>query len=764
MEELPAGQTVCPACGWDNTRPQEDGSLLREGTILQGKYLIGRKLGKGGFGVTYLARDLILKIKVAVKEYFPFGISSRSSTSQKIVVNTQAEEMERFQKGRDAFQKEAQALALFNSTSIIHVREFFIDNNTAYIVMDYVDGPGLSSEIRRLGRIPWQRVLSLMIPLMPELGQLHRRNMIHRDIKPENIKIARDEYTNQERLVLLDFGAARNYASGELVGSYTQILTPGYAPFEQYKKKSRQGPYTDVYALCATMYHAITGELPPASMALAFGDAKLKPLSEFGLGIPEAVEKAIMHGLELRPENRPQTIDDLHKELLDAAPDLSSAPAPVPSSSDTAPMIPPPASVFVSQSVPASVFSPAPKSVQSSDPVNIPKPVRIPLNETPKKEEDDGEIYYCSGCMEKLRSGQKRCPRCGCDNSFSHNKPPALTEDSILNGKYIVGRMISKSSSEINYLGLNLDLNARVSIKEFFMASCCTRPQGSRKVRGVSGDPVVRQNYIRGLMSFEKSAKLINPIKSSALPRIRDLFRENDTSYIVMEFYEGHSLSEEIKQTRRIPWQRVVSLMLPLINEFNLIHEKNVIHRNIKPENLRIAAEENSNQEHLVITDFGSALNLRNPGDFLMIVTQGYSPLEQYDQNGFLGPHSDIYSLCATMYKAITGQTPPPSVHIYNGRDVIRPFSEFGVEIPKEVERAIMHGLELHYENRPRTMAELHDELESAAGEIREAAEESRQKLKVIQDNDLNDKLFNRKTMVGTDDPKLFIRRLFGKK
>ncbi|MBR6090270.1 MAG: serine/threonine protein kinase, partial [Anaerolineaceae bacterium] len=320
MEPLEDGQTNCSHCGYDNSFPHNDNTLLPEGSILSGKYIVGRVLGKGGFGVTYLGFELNLNVKVAVKEYFPSGFSSRSLNSKQVrVVTTNENDTLRFEKGREAFQQEAKTLAMFNSPGIAHVRDYFLENDTAYIVMDFVDGVGLSSEIRKKGKIPWDRTVSLMLPLMPELERLHSKNLIHRDIKPDNLKIVCDENTGEERLVLLDFGAARSYVSSELTGNYTTVLTPGFAPLEQYKRRSHQGPYTDVYALCATMYMAISGQKPPDVMDLMDGDEELKPFRAYGLNVPEAVEKTIRHGMALKVEDRIPTMGQLYHDMSAAA-------------------------------------------------------------------------------------------------------------------------------------------------------------------------------------------------------------------------------------------------------------------------------------------------------------------------------------------------------------------------------------------------------------------------------------------------------------
>ena len=313
MRKLEEGQRICPSCGYDNSVLQNGAEMLPEGTVLSGKYLIGRVLGRGGFGVTYLGYDLDLQLKVAIKEYFPIGVCVRSSQSYNVITSSAMEDHSVFSKGCEAFLDEARTLAKFNSPYIVHVRDFFREHGTAYIVMDFAEGVTLKAEMKRNGgKLPYERVISLMEPLIRELGALHAENIIHRDIKPDNIMLVRDR--NGEHLVLLDFGTARTYVSNE-TKTMTGVVTSGYSPLEQYSQKSRQGPYTDVYALCATMYHAITGVLPPASIERNVDDTPLKTFEECGIIVPKTVEQAVMHGMALKSTERTQTMEQLLEEL-----------------------------------------------------------------------------------------------------------------------------------------------------------------------------------------------------------------------------------------------------------------------------------------------------------------------------------------------------------------------------------------------------------------------------------------------------------------
>ena len=326
MEPLEQGVTLCSHCGYDNSQVQNPDDLLPEGSILNGKYLIGKVLGRGGFGVTYLGLELNLLIKVAIKEYFPVGVGIRSPYSLKVKTASSLSNPEDFQIGLMEFLKEARTLASFNSSYFVHVREFFNENGTAYIVMDFVEGIGLDKEIGSCGKMPWERVLSLMKPLMLELDKMHKLGLIHRDIKPGNIRISKDKNTGEDRLILLDFGSARHFVSQNVTKTYTAMITSGFSPLEQYSERSRQGPYTDIYAVSATIYAAVTGVVPPAATDRVSGEIEIEPFSSFDVNVPEKIEKAVFHGLAVKGADRPRSMKELYDELTEDAPENEPEP------------------------------------------------------------------------------------------------------------------------------------------------------------------------------------------------------------------------------------------------------------------------------------------------------------------------------------------------------------------------------------------------------------------------------------------------------
>ena len=279
-------------------------AALPSDTILAGKYIIREVLGQGGFGITYLAEDYKTKEKVAVKEYFPETMVMRSNSSLEIRTYTD-ERSETFLFGMELFLEEAKVLAQFQGNEhIVGVRQYFEENSTAYFVMDYIEGINFKTFIKQKGgKIPWEDVQRIMLPIMEALNSVHKKGLVHRDVTPDNIIIA-----NDGTVKLLDFGSAR-YSLGDRSRSLDVVLKPGYAPKEQYVRRGKQGPYTDVYSVAACFYAALSGYLPPESLERMEED-NLVPLSARGVHLPKKAEDAILKALEVRAEDRFQSMED----------------------------------------------------------------------------------------------------------------------------------------------------------------------------------------------------------------------------------------------------------------------------------------------------------------------------------------------------------------------------------------------------------------------------------------------------------------------
>ena len=318
----------CPYCGFDLAENERKFPVaLRAGTVLNDRYIIGRVLGQGGFGITYLALDTQLNAKVAIKEFMPNDIATRIGTTVSVAMDTKSEE---FAYGAERFQEEARTLAKFiGNPNIAAVTSYFDENDTSYFVMDYIEGISFKTYIANHGgKISVEETLNVMIPVLRALTAVHAEGFIHRDVTPDNIYITKDGIVK-----LLDFGSAR-YSIGDKSKSLDVILKVGYAPKEQYIRRSRQGPFTDVYSCVACFYAAITGFLPPEALERLEHD-ELVPISQCGIDIPEYLDKAILKGLAVQPEDRFQNAQEFldaieSQQVVEVPVSGGAVPAPVP--------------------------------------------------------------------------------------------------------------------------------------------------------------------------------------------------------------------------------------------------------------------------------------------------------------------------------------------------------------------------------------------------------------------------------------------------
>ncbi len=298
----------CPFCGYYEGQEPKSPAFLKPGLILENKYLIGGALGQGGFGITYLSWDINLNIKLAIKEYFPQDLATRAQGNTEISAYSGSLGGD-YEYGLEKFLQEARTLARFeNHPNVVSIRDFFKANGTAYFVMYYVEGITLKDYLKQSGGItPFTEAKKLIIPVLDALKEVHMADILHRDISPDNIFI-----NKKGQVILLDFGAARQALGGK-GKNLSIILKPGYAPEEQYRSKGIQGPWTDIYAVAATFYHLITGNMPPESLE-RMSDDQLVPPSKVGVELTEQEETALMKALAVNASDRYQTAD----EFLDA--------------------------------------------------------------------------------------------------------------------------------------------------------------------------------------------------------------------------------------------------------------------------------------------------------------------------------------------------------------------------------------------------------------------------------------------------------------
>ena len=280
--------------------------LRSQTRLFNGKYVIEKKIGEGGFSQTYRAIQVGLNRPVCIKEFFPSGRCVRDTMNLSVRLQNITEDL--FQKYRQRFVEEAQTLAKLHHPKIVEVIDIFDENNTSYMVMPFVEGFSLQTIVKRKGRLSCPEAINYIAQIADAVSYIHSMHILHRDIKPDNVIVTPDN-----KVVLIDFGSAREFVHDE-VQRHTAILTQGYAPPEQYSAESRKGNYTDIYALGAVLYFAVTGEKPTDS-SCRFMDG-LKAPSEIVPGLPPEVDKTIMKAMALRPEYRYQSVHEFMVDLV----------------------------------------------------------------------------------------------------------------------------------------------------------------------------------------------------------------------------------------------------------------------------------------------------------------------------------------------------------------------------------------------------------------------------------------------------------------
>lgn len=303
----------CTYCGLNQREYSPVPRCLVPGTKLCDRYYIGKVLGEGSFGITYIGWDSVLTFPVAIKEYYPSDLVSRDTIrgGDTDVYIYQKQEAQEYQKQLDCFLAEAKNLSRFNRLKgIVSVRDYFTANNTAYIIMDYVPGINLKKYIKQNGPLPGEKVLELMRPVCENIDIIHRTGLIHRDISPDNLLL-----DDMGRLVLVDFGAAR-IRNAEMTKTMTVVFKAGYSPEEQYRSKGKQGAWTDIYSLCATMYYMITGNTPSDSIQRVLDDKVPSLVQMDDVSLSKRKKEAIMKGMAVRAEDRLQTMTELNEVLF----------------------------------------------------------------------------------------------------------------------------------------------------------------------------------------------------------------------------------------------------------------------------------------------------------------------------------------------------------------------------------------------------------------------------------------------------------------
>ena len=307
MSEMDDGP-ICPHCGYDNDTMVELSFCLKAGSVIGNHFVIGRVLGYGGFGITYIARDTLLSRVIAIKEYFPTSCVTRIPGESAITLISENIQRE-YQTGLESFVDEARRLSSFEDIEgIVRVFDCIRENNTAYLVMELLEGETVKEFRRRKGELKSSEAIDIICSVLASLHKVHQSGIIHRDVSPDNIFLTKDQ-----KVKLIDFGAARQ-VSPNATKSLSVILKPGFAPVEQYQAHGKQGPWTDVYGAGATLYWMLTGIKPSNSLDRLRKDDLALPI-DLGVDITEHHQAVLKKSLSVKPEDRFQSAEEFREEL-----------------------------------------------------------------------------------------------------------------------------------------------------------------------------------------------------------------------------------------------------------------------------------------------------------------------------------------------------------------------------------------------------------------------------------------------------------------
>ena len=298
----------CHYCGFDERNYKKDQQLGLHTRLKNGEYMIGRQLGQGGFGITYIGMDTTLLQTVAIKEYFPFGAVRRNDRNE-IELNDEKYRKD-YEKGLESFLCEGRILARFsNLTAVVGVKNFFHENNTAYLVMDYVEGLSVREYVKRYGVLSPDRTLFLVQQVIADMQMIHHKQVLHRDVSADNLII-----THNGSLKLIDFGATRQeFTKNQYTG--TILCKQGYSAIEQYSTGRNQGPWTDIYGLCASIYFMLTGVVPDSAPDRIQNDCVRSLVQMDEIAMSKVQKEAIMKGLAVEVEHRYHTMAELYVAL-----------------------------------------------------------------------------------------------------------------------------------------------------------------------------------------------------------------------------------------------------------------------------------------------------------------------------------------------------------------------------------------------------------------------------------------------------------------
>ena len=442
----------CPVCGFDPAQAAAPNYVLPYGAILNGRYIVGKMLGQGGFGITYIGWDLAMERKVAIKEYYPSGQVSRNPGSRDLTWYTNEQSRQARQNGMQMFLKEARKMSkVDNLTNVVRVRDIFQENETAYIVMDFVEGETLKARLDKTGPLTWKQAKEIFVPAMQAMEQVHQAGLVHRDISPDNLMLTPDG-----RVMILDLGAAKDLAINKGASS-AMVVKGGFSPPEQYAQQGGSGSWTDVYAIAATMYHSLTGVVPPTAVDRMQGEPVNWALLETG-GVPNHVIAALQNAMKLNARERTQTMAELLRQCQSETAVVARKEPPVSARKGNFRIIGLAAALCLAAALAVALFvkaKPAPQPVSSPTTMQA-----VPTRSTTKPTEPDS-----------TNSNQTQPTLSTPPAETSRNRPSVSVNDILTFGRYEQDGIRGNGAEDIEWLVLDVQGNKALLLSRYALDS-----------------------------------------------------------------------------------------------------------------------------------------------------------------------------------------------------------------------------------------------------------------------------------------------------
>lgn len=443
----------CPACGFDPAQAAAPNYVLPYGAILNGRYIVGKMLGRGGFGITYIGFDLMLQRKVAVKEYFPSGQVSRISpisTELQWLDGEQAGQLR--ENGVRACLREARKMAKIGDIpEVVRVLDCFQENDTAYIVMDYVSGKTLMSVLLEQDAMTWTQAKEIFVPAMQAMEQVHQAGLVHRDISPDNLMLTPDG-----RVRILDLGAAKDLAINGGVSS-ALVVKGGFSPLEQYAQQGGSGPWTDVYAMAATMYHSLTGVIPPTAPDRMQGEPVNWSLLSSN-GVPKHVIAALQNAMALKAGERTQSMAEFLRQCQSETAVIVKKTHPAPEKKGNFKIIGFAAALCLIAALAVALFV---KAQPATQPVPSPSTMQaVPTKSTVKPTEPDSTNSYQTKPTSPTTPAET-----------SRNRPSVSVNDIVTFGHYEQDGIRGNGAEDIEWLVLDVQGNKALLLSRYALDS-----------------------------------------------------------------------------------------------------------------------------------------------------------------------------------------------------------------------------------------------------------------------------------------------------